>query len=93
MSRSRPPFPEPSGDGSSAAPPGPSPRIDLPAMVLIGAAGRHAGKTLLATRLLEALGRERTLAGAKVTTVHGKGVACPRGTDGCGVCSSLEGPY
>ncbi len=62
-------------------------------MLLIGAAGRKCGKTLLAEGLLAIWGRDRAMAGAKVTTVHEDEKACPHGGEGCGACTSFEGPF
>lgn len=67
--------------------------IEHPSMLLIGAAGRNSGKTLLATTLIEKLAAENSVVGAKVTTVHPGRGRCPRGGEGCGVCSSLEEPF
>ena len=66
--------------------------IDAPNMLLIGAAGRDAGKTVFACKLIGRFRQVSQLA-AKVTTIQEQGGACPRGGAGCGVCSSLEGDY
>jgi molybdopterin-guanine dinucleotide biosynthesis protein A len=60
---------------------------------MIGAAGRNAGKTLLACEIIRRHSLGRSVVAAKVTTVHEGGGPCPRGNKGCGVCSSLTGPY
>ncbi len=62
-------------------------------MLMIGAAGRYAGKTLLACDLIRRFASRLPVVGAKVTTVHEGTSKCPRGNDGCGVCSSLTGPF
>lgn len=67
--------------------------IFSPRLLLIGAAGRNAGKTLLATRIISSLPGMMRVAGAKVTTVQDEEHGCPRGGDGCGACSSFDGPY
>jgi len=62
-------------------------------MLMVGAAGRNAGKTQFACSLIARLARERPVVGIKVTTIRERGGACPRGGRGCGVCSSLEDDY
>ena len=62
-------------------------------MLLIGAEGRNAGKTVLACAVIDRFSRDFPVVGVKVTTVKGTGGPCPRGGDGCGVCGSLEGPF
>ncbi len=66
--------------------------ISAPNMILIGAAGRDAGKTVLACELIRRF-RHAGVMGAKVTAVQERDGTCPRGGEGCGVCSSLEGAY
>jgi molybdopterin-guanine dinucleotide biosynthesis protein A len=62
-------------------------------MLLLGSTGRNSGKTVLACALIRHLSRQLPVVGLKVTTIHGTGDVCPRGGEGCGVCSSLEGDY
>lgn len=64
-------------------------------MVMLGAGGRRCGKTTLACALIRKHVPTFSVVGAKVTTVHehGKTKGCPRGSDGCGVCSSLDEPF
>ena len=65
----------------------------MPGMLLIGAAGRNAGKTELACRLIA---RERPgtpIVGVKTTTIHDPDAPCPRGGEGCGVCTSFRGTH
>ncbi|MFH1530225.1 MAG: hypothetical protein ABIK09_05750 [Pseudomonadota bacterium] len=65
--------------------------IKLPHWLLIGAAGRNAGKTALACALIA---RHHPVAAVKVTVVRPSDHGCPRGGDGCGVCSSVDDtPY
>ena len=66
--------------------------IALPNWLLIGAAGRNAGKTALACALIA---RHRPITAIKITVVRPENTSgCPRGGDGCGVCSSVnEIPY
>lgn len=72
----------------------PLPRVRAPGLLLIGSASRDAGKTLLATRLIERFGRDRPVVGVKVTAAdHRPGVICPRGGDGCGACTAFTGAF
>ncbi len=66
--------------------------IDAPNMLLIGAAGRDAGKTVFACELVRRF-REDAVIAAKVTAIDDQGGACPRGGAGCGVCASLKEDY
>lgn len=67
--------------------------IKAAGMFMIGAAGRGAGKTKLACRLLSRFGPKRDIIGIKVTAIENAGSGCPRGGEGCGVCASIEGRY
>lgn len=67
--------------------------IAYPGMCLVGAAGRNAGKTLFACRLVALHSSTRPVVAVKVTTVHERGGPCPRGGEGCGVCAALDEPY
>jgi len=67
--------------------------IHIPGMLLVGSAGRNAGKTELTCRIIERFGFDRSLLAAKVTAVDRTDGTCPRGGRGCGVCSSLAGRY
>jgi len=62
-------------------------------MLMIGAAGRKAGKTEFACEVLRRYARINPLVGVKVTAVTNPGECCPRGGEGCGVCGGLTGPY
>lgn len=66
--------------------------VSVPNMLLIGAANRDAGKTTFACELIR---RFSTIAiqAAKVTVIQERDGQCPRGGEGCGVCTSLEGTY
>ena len=69
-------------------------RPRFPGWLLIGATVRNIGKTEFACAVIEeARRRGRPVVGVKVAAVARDGSACPRGGDGCGVCSSLEGDY
>ncbi|MFC1734873.1 NTP transferase domain-containing protein [Candidatus Hydrogenedentota bacterium] len=66
--------------------------IRLPKMLLVGATDRNAGKTTFASRVIREL-RDHDITGVKVTVIRKDAGGCPRGSEGCGVCSSLEGVY
>ncbi|AEF86942.1 conserved hypothetical protein [Treponema primitia ZAS-2] len=61
-------------------------------MILIGATGRNAGKTVLATELIRLFKDDFTVIALKTTTVTQVGEPCPRGGKGCGACS-ISTPY
>jgi molybdopterin-guanine dinucleotide biosynthesis protein A/nucleoside-triphosphatase THEP1 len=65
----------------------------LDGMLMIGSAGSNVGKTELACTLLKKFCKTSDIIGIKVTTIKDKDGQCPRGGEGCGVCSSLEGVY
>ena len=67
--------------------------IKLDGMLMIGSAGANVGKTELACALIKKFGKTTDITGIKVTTIKAKDGQCPRGGDGCGVCSSLEGDF
>jgi molybdopterin-guanine dinucleotide biosynthesis protein A len=64
-----------------------------PGMLMIGSAGRNAGKTEFACSVIRNLSPRADIVGVKVTTILKKDGTCPRGGKGCGVCSSLKGDY
>ncbi|MHC4460589.1 MAG: molybdenum cofactor guanylyltransferase [Planctomycetota bacterium] len=65
----------------------------LDGMLLIGSAGRKTGKTELACALIKKFSKDRDITGIKVTTINERDGQCPRGGQGCGVCSSLDGNF
>ncbi|MBM4353801.1 MAG: molybdenum cofactor guanylyltransferase [Deltaproteobacteria bacterium] len=69
--------------------------IPAPGLLLVGAAGRNAGKTEFACRVLERVtgAGARPVAAAKVTTVQEADGICPRGGEGCGACATLESDW
>jgi len=68
--------------------------IKLDGMLMIGSAGANVGKTELACVILRKFSQSgEEIVGIKVTTINEKDGQCPRGGEGCGVCSSLEGVY
>lgn len=62
-------------------------------MLMVGAAGRKAGKTEFACEVLRRYAKANPLIGLKVTAVTNPGECCPRGGEGCGVCGGLTGPF
>jgi molybdopterin-guanine dinucleotide biosynthesis protein A len=62
-------------------------------MLLVGSAQRNAGKTELACRVLQETVGRVLVTGLKVTTVDRMDGQCPRGGQGCGVCTSLTSPW
>jgi len=67
--------------------------LKLDRMLMIGSAESNLGKTELACTLLKKFSKNCDVTGIKVTTIKDKEGQCPRGGEGCGVCSSLEGVY
>ena len=67
--------------------------MNVPRMLLIGSTGRDSGKTLLACALIRKWSAKHNIVGVKVTAIHARDGQCPRGGEGCGVCSSLSGNF
>ncbi len=65
----------------------------LDGMLLIGSAGRKTGKTELACAIIRKFSKDRDITGIKVTAIEERDGQCPRGGQGCGVCSSLDGNF
>ena len=65
--------------------------IKLDGMLMIGSAGRKTGKTELACALIKKFSKDRDITAIKVTAINERNGQCPRGGQGCGVCSSLDG--
>jgi molybdopterin-guanine dinucleotide biosynthesis protein A len=65
--------------------------IYAPNILMIGSAGRNSGKTVLACELIARFSGERPVFAAKVAAISGG--PCPRGSESCGACSTLEGPF
>jgi len=65
----------------------------LDGMLMIGSAGRKTGKTGLACALIKKFSKDRDITGIKVTAIEERDGQCPRGGQGCGVCSSLDGNF
>lgn len=66
--------------------------IDCNNMILIGATGRNSGKTTLATSIIQACNSKVPIVAFKFIVINNKNI-CPRGGEGCGICSALEGKY
>jgi molybdopterin-guanine dinucleotide biosynthesis protein A len=64
-----------------------------PNFIIIGSTGRNTGKTEFACRLINSWSKNSEVFGLKVTTINKNEGKCPRGGEGCGVCSSLVGDY
>ena len=67
--------------------------IKLDGMLMVGSAGANVGKTELACAIMRKFSKSTEIIGIKVTTIKAKDGQCPRGGQGCGVCSSLEGNF
>ena len=67
--------------------------IKLDGMLMIGSAGANVGKTELGCSLINRFSKDNDIIGLKITTIKAKGGQCPRGGEGCGVCSSIEGDF
>ena len=68
-------------------------RVRLPGWILIGSTGRKSGKTEFACAIIQAFHRRFPIVGIKVTVITEGESTCPRGEQGCGVCSALEGDF
>jgi molybdopterin-guanine dinucleotide biosynthesis protein A len=67
--------------------------VKLERMLLIGSTGPNVGKTELACTIIKRFGKDKKITAIKVTTIKQKDGQCPRGGQGCGVCTSLEGDF
>ncbi len=61
--------------------------------LMVGSTSRNVGKTEFACQLIRQVARTHPIVGVKITTVAERDGQCPRGGTGCGVCSTLTGPY
>jgi molybdopterin-guanine dinucleotide biosynthesis protein A len=68
-------------------------RPRLPGWLVVGAVSRNAGKTAFACAVINAFHRVWPIVGVKVTAIPDGESSCPRGTAGCGVCTSLVGDF
>ncbi len=62
-------------------------------ILIIGSAGRNIGKTVFACKLIEKHSAQNEIIGVKVIPVDKNEVKCHRGSESCGICSSLIGEY
>ncbi len=67
--------------------------IEQKRFIMIGATSRNVGKTEFACQLIQQVAQTKSVLGVKVTTVAERDGQCPRGGQGCGVCSSLTDAY
>jgi molybdenum cofactor guanylyltransferase len=67
--------------------------IRLENMLMIGSSGSNVGKTELACALLRRFGGSHRIVAVKVTATASREQSCPRGGQGCGVCSSMDAEY
>lgn len=67
--------------------------VKLDRMLLVGSTGPNVGKTELACAVIKKFSKGKKIIGIKVTTIKQKDGQCPRGGQGCGVCTSLEGDF
>ena len=67
--------------------------LKLDRMLMIGSTGPNVGKTELACNIIKKISKGKKIIGIKVTTIKEKNGQCPRGGQGCGVCTSLEGDF
>lgn len=67
--------------------------IRRPDMIMIGSTGRNVGKTEFACALIQRYASVVPVTGLKITAISESGGTCPRGSEGCGVCTSLEGAF
>lgn len=58
-------------------------------VIQIGSSGRNSGKTTLAEKIIYKYKDSLDIYGLKITTISQRNMKCPRGGDGCGVCTSL----
>ncbi|MDR2397641.1 MAG: hypothetical protein LBD74_02650 [Spirochaetaceae bacterium] len=71
-----------------------------PQMLLIGSAGQNAGKTTVASAVIQAwkafppdTPERLPLTALKITTVARQPGVCPRGGSGCGACTGITGDF
>ena len=67
--------------------------LKRPGMLLVGAAGRDAGKTYFATSLLRRFAAANDIVAVKVTPIEKVTDRCPHGRDDCNVCATLKGNF
>ncbi len=70
-----------------------SEQLSIPQLVLVGAAGRNSGKTLLACDVISAYAKRHTVYALKIISIERAGEDCHRGSEGCGICTKLSGDF
>lgn len=68
-------------------------QLYVPQLVLIGAAGRNSGKTLLACDVISAYAKLHPVYALKIISIDRAGEECHRGSEGCGICTKLSGDF
>lgn len=68
-------------------------RLHEPRLVLIGAASRNSGKTLLACDVIKAYAKAYPVYALKIIGIERAGEDCHRGGAGCGMCTNLSGDF
>jgi hypothetical protein len=68
-------------------------RRRLPGWIIVGSTGRNSGKTEFACALIRTFRQRYPIVGLKITTISDGESTCPRGGEGCGACSSLQGDF
>lgn len=68
-------------------------KIQIPQMLMIGSTGRNSGKTTLAMEFVQQWKDKFSVIGLKVVTIDERDGKCPRGGEGCGICSALKGNF
>lgn len=67
--------------------------LKIEQMILIGSTGRNSGKTTLAIELIRKWRHKFPVIALKITTIKNKNGKCPRGGQGCGVCTNIKGNF
>lgn len=65
-------------------------KLHIPQMLLIGSSGRNSGKTTLAVEFIHQWKDKVPVTALKVTTIEKRDGKCPRGGQGCGVCTNIH---
>jgi molybdenum cofactor guanylyltransferase len=71
----------------------PRDRQRLPGWLVVGGTGRNSGKSDFACAVIARLHGAHPIVGVKVTTIAADEGVCPRGGEGCGACTGLEGEF
>jgi molybdopterin-guanine dinucleotide biosynthesis protein len=68
-------------------------RTRLTGWIVIGSTGRNSGKTEFACAVIRAFHRRHPIVAVKVTAITDGESTCPRGGEGCGACTTLDGDF